>query len=177
MPANCCHLRYSILASGLLYIHCHYSISWCNNQRERCGVDSPHLLNNTTLEGSYRPSVAQVSPQVPGIAAAKGVHNWGEMNFSLYGFLFGFNTAEYILPSQHYSKCLKRRTIAKVCYSWKDEIDCDSSTCRFHHCYSWCGETTRPQCIHEHQSVPRGECDILTMLTLLLIICIYLYSV
>ena len=34
------------------------------------------------------------------------------------------------------------------------------------------GKTTRPQYVHEHQSVPREGCDMLTMLTLLLIICI-----
>ena len=31
------------------------------------------------------------------------------------------------------------------------------------------GKTTRPQCVPEHQSVRREGCDILTMLTLLLI--------
>ena len=39
------------------------------------------------------------------------------------------------------------------------------------------GKTTRPQCVPEHQSVPREGCDMLTMLTLLPIICIYFCSV
>ena len=38
------------------------------------------------------------------------------------------------------------------------------------------GKTTSLQCVHEHQSVPREGCYMLTMLTLLLIICIQAHN-
>ena len=80
-------------------------------------------------------------------AAAKGIRRWGELNLTIYGRCLAAHLPDG--STQQNTLRQKRRSSSNACYRWNDGITCNSSTCRYtHHC-SICGD------LHRAKDCPR----------------------
>ena len=86
-------------------------------------------------------------------AVAKGILRWGELNLTIYGRCLAAHLPDGSMQSSVPKQ--KQRSSSNACYRWNDGISCNSSTCRYiHHC-SICGEIHRAKDCPGSLSAPR----------------------
>ena len=71
-------------------------------------------------------------------AAAKGIRQWGELNFTIYGRCLATQQPCHTELTSTGSK-QKRKLDNNVCYRWNDGLPCNISTCRYAHRCRLCG--------------------------------------
>ena len=123
-----------------------------------------YILNDTTLEGSQRPSLAQIQPELPWVGSSKRYLLVGEIIFFLYGRCLAHNSwVHAILPTLR-ARALREEPLQRFVTTGMMEYTVTALLATFITVAAGVGKPIRPQCVLKHHNMPREGCDILTML-------------